>query len=281
MLSTGQLNSAFQDALGRLPTGEELARFSGRGDLEGVAGQQKLISELQGSGGGQGQGTIADQLIKASTDSYTKLWNDYKAKSTQFDAANPFNFDQMLEKQTAQVANRLDPYYTQTLTDYLTGVNNTRNRTLEDRQALLTDLNADTSAYTGQAKMALDKAIESSKEGNIASGLYGSGRQLRDQGSLEAGANVGLSEYLRGQESRARNIDTSANRSLADLGLQEAQRIRDLKTEQQYNTKSQALAETQRQQQQREFEKAQFTGAPPGASPQQYNAYTTGILGSA
>ena len=279
MLSAGQVTDSFIQALGRPPTGEELQRYSSRGDLEGSSGQSKVISEIKPVGGSTGgTGTLADQLIKASTDSYNKLWEDYKSKSDQFDAANPFNFDQMLETQTAQVANRLDPYYTQTLTDYLTGVNNTRNRTIEDRQNLLTDLSADTSSYTGSAKMALDKAINTSKEGYIDSGLYGSGKQLNDQGTIQTTGNQNLADYLRGQDVRARNINQTADRGLTDINLASTQKVRDLKAEQQYNTTSQALTETQRQQQQREYEKAQVTGAPPGATPAQYNTYTTSLL---
>lgn len=254
--------------------GARAAGFSDYSAYQHAVDEQRNAS----SNTGASSGSIADQLIKASTDTYTKMWDEYKAKSKQFDETNPFNFDQMLEEQTAQVAQRLDPYYAQTLTDYLTGVNNTRNRTIEDRQTLLADLSADTTSYTGQAKMALDKAIETSKEGFIDSGLYGSGKQLRDQGTIQTGANISLSDYLRGADTKARNINTTAERGLTDLGISSTQKVRDLKAEQTYNTTSQALTETQRQQQQREYEKAQVTGAPPGATPAQYNTYTTSLL---
>lgn len=49
-LSTGQVNDAFKQATGRDPTGGELSTYTGRSDLEGSSGQQKLISELRGSG---------------------------------------------------------------------------------------------------------------------------------------------------------------------------------------------------------------------------------------
>ena len=48
-LSTGQINDAYQNALGRMPTGDELQRHVNRGDLEGSPGQNQLIRELGGT----------------------------------------------------------------------------------------------------------------------------------------------------------------------------------------------------------------------------------------
>lgn len=45
-LSTGQITDAFQTALGRNPTGTELAQYSQNTNLEGSPGQQTLISQL-------------------------------------------------------------------------------------------------------------------------------------------------------------------------------------------------------------------------------------------
>lgn len=47
-LSTGQVNDAFQQALGRAPTGGELSQYTNNGAFNGGAGQQQLISQLGG-----------------------------------------------------------------------------------------------------------------------------------------------------------------------------------------------------------------------------------------
>lgn len=50
-LSVGQINDAFS-AVGKTPTGADLAKYSGRTDLEGDTGKNQLISELGGGGAG-------------------------------------------------------------------------------------------------------------------------------------------------------------------------------------------------------------------------------------
>ncbi len=53
-LSTGQINDAFQQALGRPPTGAEIAAYSQDNSLEGSPGQQTLIQRLNPSAGSSG-----------------------------------------------------------------------------------------------------------------------------------------------------------------------------------------------------------------------------------
>lgn len=47
-LSTGQVNDAYQQALGRNPTGQELQKYTGDQSFDGSPGQQRLISQLKG-----------------------------------------------------------------------------------------------------------------------------------------------------------------------------------------------------------------------------------------
>ncbi len=49
-LSAGQITDAFKSAVGRVPTGSELAQYSSDNSLEGSPGQQTLIGKLKGSG---------------------------------------------------------------------------------------------------------------------------------------------------------------------------------------------------------------------------------------
>lgn len=222
--------------------------------------------------------STADQIIQASIDSYTKLADAYQAKARQFDAANPFNFDKLLEEETAKVSQRLDPYYAQTLSDYLQGVSTKRTRSLEDERSLLTELNQDVDSYTGTAKIALDTTLEKSREGYADAGLYGSGAQLRESGQAQAGSQRNVSDYLRNAQTKEQRIKTQTARMGEDLSLEERLRTRDINTDKAYQTSSQALSEALRRQSQREYEKAQFTGLPPGVNPSQFANFSYNLL---
>ena len=222
--------------------------------------------------------SVADQLIKTAVDSYTNLANKYQEKIKQFDQTNPFNWDKILEEESAKVSQRLDPYYTQTLSDFLQGVTTKRTRSVEDERNLLTELASDTEAYTGSAKIALDSALEKSREGFADAGLYGSGQQLRETGQIQEESGRNLANYLRKAETRESQVKLGTQRTTEDLALQERMKRRELTTEQSYQTTSQALSESLRRQQQREYEKAQFTGLPPGVSPTQFSNFSYNLL---
>lgn len=233
---------------------------------------------LKAGGAGAQGGTLADQLMNASMDSYNKQFDEYKKKSSEFDAANPFNFDKMLEASRAEVSTRLDPYYEQTLNDFLTGISTRKTRSVQDQNRLLKELNQDTETYTGDAKIALQKAIDNSREGFADSGLYGSGQQLRGEGEQTAASQRATSQFMEGQNRRESAINLAGTRTAEDLAQEEKMKRRDLAQEKSYTTESQSLSETLRKQQQREYEKAQFTGVPPGVNPYQYSTFTSGLL---
>lgn len=240
------------------------------------AGQPTTQQETQPTT--QPQVSTADQIIQASIDSYTKLADEYQAKVKQFDANNPFNFDKLLEEETAKVSQRLDPYYVQTISDFLQGINTKRSRGVEDERTLLTELSQDVDDYTGSAKIALDSAVERSREGYADAGLYGSGSQLRDEGQAKAASERTVADYVRGAERQGSRIKTQTARSMEDLALDERLGKRDIEREKSYQISSQSLSETLRRQQQREYEKAQFTGLPPGANPSQFANYSYNLL---
>lgn len=223
--------------------------------------------------------SMAQSLIQSSVDKWTQLWDSYNQKTKEFDEKNPFNFDNILKEVTGQVKQRLDPYYQQTLTDYLTGTERKRTRSIEDERTLLTELQSDTDAYTGNAKIALDQALNKSREGYADTGLYGSGQQIREGGQLQEQSGRDLSQYLTQTGFKENRIKTGTQRTLADVSLEESLKKRDLTREQSYQTEQQSLSETLRKQQQREYERAQYTGTPPGTNPMQYQNYAYGLLG--
>lgn len=236
------------------------------------------VVEPQFRGSSNSAGTTADQLIKTSIDKYTQLADQYTSKLSEYDQKNPFVFDKILEDQTAQVTNRLDPYYTQTLADFNNGIETKRTRSIEDRDKLLSELSQDTNTYTGNAKIALDAAMNKSREGFADAELYGSGQQLSGTGQIDAQGKRSLDQYMTGQERAAGNITTAANRTGQDLTTEQTKGVRDINTQKSYDVQSQSLAETLRQQNQREFERQQYAGIPPGVNGADYSSYVFGLL---
>lgn len=219
------------------------------------------------------------QLIQTTVDQYNKRLEDYNKKYKEFDEKNPFEFDKVLEEEKTKVKQRLDPYYEQTLSDFLRGVNIQRTRSLEDERTLLTELNQDTEKYQGQEKQNLMDAIERSREGYADAGLYGSGQQLREEGRIKTESNKNLSDTLT-QQNRTRNqIQTSTKRLGEDLTLNESLKQRELEQDKTYQTESQALNQIQQRERQREFERGQYTGNAPGVDPLQYQNSLYNLLG--
>ena len=236
--------------------------------------------ELEASyGSGGGGGTSAQDLINTVAEKYQKMLDDYNAKYSEFEKKNPFVFDDVLAEESATTTQRLDPYYQQTLTDYLTGINTKRQRSQEDERTLLTSLNQDVQDYTGANKMNLDKILRQTREGYSDAGLYFSGAQMGATGEKTQEAGQGLDQYLRGAGEKAANIQTAGKRLGEDLALDESQKRRDLATQEAYDVQSQSLASTLQRQRQREFERSQSIGAPPGVSPLDYNVSTFNLLG--
>ena len=203
MLSTGQINDAFQQALGRAPTGSELAQYSNNSSLDGSAGQQTLISQLGGSSGSSSSGTgpsaqdIVAQYVKQATDTTAAAEKQYEAGVSAYDAANPFNFDDMLAKETANASPYVSAYYNQQLNDFMNGVNMTRQHSIEDTQRQVNLLQADQDAYTGQAKQQLNTALLQAGQQYSDAGSYDSGARARAQGVQEANTAYDVAQNAR------------------------------------------------------------------------------------
>jgi hypothetical protein len=219
-------------------------------------------------------------MVQSSIDKYQQQIDDYNKKFTEFDAKNPFNFDQVLSEEKTKATQRLDPYYNQTLNDFLTGVNMKRQRGLEDERTLLTELNRDADQFTGKQKENLDYTLEKTGQGFADAGLYDSGERLRAEGRSKADSQDSLSSYLQTTGDRQNQISTNQNRNQQDLNLSEQQQRRDLTTDESYQVNSQALSEAGLRQQNRAFEKGQYTGAAPGVDPNQYQNNLYSLLGT-
>jgi hypothetical protein len=233
------------------------------------------------SGGGGSTGDPALDLIKSVTEPLFKQLETYNNKATEFDKNNPFVMDTILGQERDKVKQRLDPYYTQTLGDFLTGIDQKRKRGIEDERTLLTELNQDTTTYTGNQKLQVQDAIEKSREGAADAGLYTSGAALREQGKIEQQSGQDLSTYLTNTQRKTDEIKKTQDRNAQDLALAESQKKRDLGQEQYYQTESQAQTGYDTAAAKRTFEKGQFTGPPPTADPNQFSNYLYNMVGRA
>jgi hypothetical protein len=204
----------------------------------------------------------AQKVMDTITSSYQKLIDNYALKGKEFDTKNPFVFDEVLASKRNEVATRLDPYYTQTLNDYVRGVEVKRSRSLEDEKTILADTNSDVANFTGKTKDVLEEALRTSAEGNADSGLFFSGLSLRKEGMMTNDANSSLKDYTTGAERTLRNAGTMRGRTLEDLTRESTMKTRDLNQEKYYNTESGALKETNLAQAKRDLERNQYIGAP-------------------
>lgn len=235
-------------------------------------------------------GSNADSTISSSINTYGLTLDEYNKRYKEFDTKNPFSFDDMLAKETAKVGERLDPYYKQTLNDYLTGINLKKSRTLEDQRTLLTNLNADVESYQAKDKQALLDTLDRTRQGYADAGTYFSGARARAEGSTIASNQKSMADYLRGTETQKNTINQTANRGLQDINLEQSQTQRDIGTfdangnyirgaTPAYEVKSQALSAANQDQALWQYQKNQYLGAPPGADYSLYANENSNLLG--
>ena len=222
----------------------------------------------------------ADDLISSIVDTFDSQLTEFNRRATEFDEANPFIFDEILTEEKEKVSQRLDPHFNQTLTDFLQGIDRKRTRAQEDETLLVGELQADTDTFRGRNKRQLDRALNSSREGFADSGLFFSGRQLRETGNIEIEGEENLSDFLRGQGQREADIGRTGRRLGEDITTAERLGKRDVERERQAQTEAQALGEVQTRQKRRAFEKFQVTGAPPGADPLEFQNLSFNLLGA-
>lgn len=222
---------------------------------------------------------LLKNMVQTSINKYQQQLDDYNRKYREFDEKNPFVFDKVLEEEKTKVSQRLDPYYNQTLNDFLTGINTKRQRSLEDERTLLTELNRDVDQFTGRQRENLEYTLDRTGQGYADAGLYTSGQELRAEGRQVADAQDTLGDYMQKADTQRNRIATTGIRQEEDLSLSEKLQRRDLEREKQYQVSSQALGETEMRQRQREFERGQYTGAAPGVDPMSYQNNLYGLLG--
>ena len=223
---------AYINALGRPPSGDELAAGTSRGDLEGSPGQSQLISELNGGGGGN-LGVSPDQRADQSIlDAYKSLAEDRTRRFKDYEAAKgPFNLDEVLVAKRGEAREQIDPYYNETLSDYLLGVRRKRERSSADTQDLLAELSATEESFTGSTKLMLDESLNRAREGFAEAGLFESGQRLRSEGLLGTEAGMKSEDFMRRSALRRKGLTSGLSRTLEDVGLESTMRERDIERE--------------------------------------------------
>lgn len=247
------------------------------------------IGRFKEQGGQQQVQQTPQQIIEEYTSSKIDEWNK---KFNEYAKANPFDPDKALTEEKAKVQQRLDPYYKQTLNDYLQGVETKKSRSLQDESTILSELNADREFYSGQAAQNLDNALEQSREGFADAGLYGSGQQLRASGKLQSESSNNLSDYLRRNEAREKQTQLEGQRFRnEDLPL--AQKLFERQTgsydtsgnfipgaDEQAQILTGASQGVKERQLQNYFGASQAAGAYPGVTPQAFSDYNMRLLGA-
>jgi hypothetical protein len=191
------------------------------GDMQRLPGQYG--DQVRASSGGS-QGDVN----RAIEDSFKKLQEEMSSKYQAYKSSNPFNLDQILVEKTQEAKEQIDPYYDETLSNYLTGVTNKMERSTSDTQDLLTQLNADTDAYTSGAKLKLTEAINKSQEGYADTGLFNSGDRLKNEGLLKVTNQSDMENFNRNQDYRKNQAETGLSRTIEDLNLAKTQDVRNL-----------------------------------------------------
>lgn len=239
------------------------------------------------SGGSGGSGNSA---IDAILDAQSEVNQKYFAKVKEFDEKNPFKYDKVLADEIAKTGERLDPYYKQTLNDYLRGIKTKTERSIEDERRTLSDISLDIDAYSRDTKQNLEDALSKSREGYADVGMYFSGNQLKNTAKTGLESNENMSDYTRTQDNRVRDIKLSGSRLRdEDLPYEQSLFQRDVGqygangefsrgARSEAEVRLQALPEVGRRQQQREFELRQYAGPPPGVTPGQYYLDTYSLL---
>ena len=149
----------------------------------------------------------------------TKLNEEVGRRFKEFTAAHPFKADEVLKIKKGEAAEQIDPYYNETLSNYLLGVERKVQRGTQDTRDLLTELSAQTASYTEGAQLKLNEARNRAREGYAGVGLFESGARFREEGLLEKETGLQTEDYLRRQGLRTDIARTGQARLEEDIGL--------------------------------------------------------------
>ncbi len=195
-----------------------------------VGGWRNKAGAEQFVGGGQAfdPDSRADQIIADSQRAFQQDIEEVAKQFGEFKQTNPFRIDEVLAAKGAEAREQIDPFYNETLSDYLLGVTRKIGRGRRDTKDLLSELSAQTESFTGNAQFKLNEAINRAQQGFAESGLFTSGERFRTEGKLERATGEALSEFEREQTGRERRARFGEQDFLEDIGLERKQQVRGL-----------------------------------------------------
>ena len=183
------------------------------------------------------------KALKQVEDAFKRRQEERNRIVAEFKTKNPFAYDEVLAKKMVLAREQLEPYYNQTLRDFLQGVDTQRTRTIEDRNTLLTELSQDVTTYTDREQTNLQLALESAREGKARAGLLESGAARRQEGLTELESGTRLQDFLTESGRKQQRYETVGTRDLADLQRGEFLGQRGILREKEFETR--ILAERQ------------------------------------
>lgn len=216
-------------------------------------------------------GDPATDYINKIIDSITAPLKQANERAGQFDSNNPFSFDELLAKQSAE--ERLSPYYESELRDYVSGANRARGRTMQDEQRLRRELDITTETTSGRLKQDIQETIKSTEEGFASSGLLNSGARERATGITDTRGSEDLSSYLRGQDYTRNQSVNRESRNLEDIAAGQNTYQRKLSAEQATSLTTDVEQQRQQALAKRELERQNYIGYPLGGGTQSVNSF--------
>lgn len=192
------------------------------GNWKNKAGAQQFM-------GVQNPQDFGNNLINQSVNKFQEAQTQANQKFGDYQKANPFSFDEYLKGQATTMAKeQVDPYYNESLSNYLLGVSRKQQRSLSDTQDLVGELQATTKSFTENTKLALDEALNKSREGYADTGLFDSGQRYRSEGLTTQASGNAMDTFTRQQNLRQKGYETGNQRTLEDLALGKTMDVRNL-----------------------------------------------------
>jgi hypothetical protein len=202
-------------------------------------GDASAIQDFKATGGsGKGGPSTAStqsplqQINDMLQNSFQNLAGQAYEAFGKYQTSNPFNLDQVLAQSLTQAKEQVDPYYDETLSNYLTGVTRQIARSKQDTQNLLGELNAQSSSFSRDTQIKLQQALDTSGQGFADSGLLSSGAALRGSGQVQVSSGNALADYLRQNQYQQTQASLGGTRTLEDIGLTSTMQQRNLAREQ-------------------------------------------------
>lgn len=179
-----------------------------------------------------GTGSPLQDVNNLLQNSFQNLADETSKRFKEYQTGHPFSLDQVLADSLKQAKEQVDPYYNETLNNYLTGVTRRLARSKEDTSNLLGELNANTQSFSRDTQLKLNNALENANQGYADSGLLGSGAALRGTGMIGVNSQNSLEDYLRGQQYKENQANLQNTRNIEDINLESTQKQRDIGREQ-------------------------------------------------